>query len=320
MERIIKYFLALSIIYILAFAVDAYASINPIRFSYTNPPDSIPGNDTSQVNLPYPINQSDYPFNGSGSGNGLYLQDPENIKTTIEYDPINNEYIFYKKIGNLDYRTPNSMSFKEYLEYDMNNSLKKYFQDRAKASGMSGKKGLIPEIRVGNEIFDRIFGGNTIDIRPQGSAELTFGIIANNREDPTLDVRQRRTVNFDFDQKIQMSVMAKIGDKIEFTTNYNTEATFDFDNKLKLKYEGKEDEIIKLIEAGDVTLPLTSTLIQGSQSLFGIKTKLQFGRTTVTAVFPSKRASHQISQLKGEQQQTHLNFPLINMKKTNTSF
>jgi len=291
LERIIKYFLAFLFIFILACAVEAYAFINPVAFSYTsNPPDSIPGNDTSQVDLPYPINQSDYPFDGSSGGSGLFLEDPENITTTVEYDPVTNEYIFYKKIGDLNYRTPNTMSFEEYLEYDMNNSLKKYFQDRAKASGMSGRQGLIPEIRVGNEVFDRIFGGNTIDIRPQGSAELTFGIIANNREDPTLDVRQRRTVNFDFDQKIQMSVMAKIGDKIEFNTNYNTEATFDFDNKLKLKYEGKEDEIIKLIEAGDVTLPLTSTLIQGSQSLFGLKTKLQFGRTTVTAVFSQQKS------------------------------
>ncbi len=84
--------------------------------------------------------------------------------------------------------------------------------------------------------------------------------------------------------------MAKIGDKIEFQTNYNTEATFDFENKLKLKYEGKEDEILKLIEAGDVNLPLNSTLISGSQSLFGIKTKLKFGRATVTAVFSQQKS------------------------------
>jgi len=291
LEQVIKYFLKLSfVLFILVSVWDTYASVNPIRFSYSNPPDSIPGGDTSNIDLPYPLNEETYPFDGIENTGGILLNDPANITTTIEYDPINNEYIFYKKIGDLNYRVPNTMSFEEYLEYDMKNSLKSYFQQRAKASGMDGRKGLIPEIRVGNEVFDRIFGGNTIDIRPQGSAELTFGIIANNREDPTIDVRQRRTVNFDFKQKIQMSVMAKIGDKIEFNTNYNTEATFDFDNKLKLKYEGKEDEIIQLIEAGDVTLPLTSTLITGSQSLFGIKTELQFGRTTVTTVFSQQKS------------------------------
>lgn len=291
MEQVIKYFLrSCFLILILSGTWDVYAVIYPLRFSYTNPPDTIASGDTSKVDLPYPLEGETYPFDGYESTGGIFLNDPQNIKTTIEYDPVNNEYIFYKKIGDFYYRVPNTMSFEEYLKYDMDKSLKNYFQERSKASGMDGKKGLIPEFRIGSEIFDRIFGSNTIDIRPQGSAELTFGIIANNRADPTLDVRQRRTVNFDFKQKIQMSVMAKIGDKIEFNTNYNTEATFDFDNKLKLKYEGKEDEIIKLIEAGDVTLPLTSTLIRGSQSLFGIKTKLQFGRTTVTTVFSQQKS------------------------------
>ncbi|MEA3503569.1 MAG: cell surface protein SprA, partial [Bacteroidota bacterium] len=93
-----------------------------------------------------------------------------------------------------------------------------------------------------------------------------------------------------FKEEIAMNVMAKIGDKIEFNTNYNTEATIDFENKLKLKYEGKEDEIIQLIEAGDVTLPLNSTLISGSQSLFGIKTQLKFGNATVTTVFSEQKS------------------------------
>jgi cell surface protein SprA len=124
---------------------------------------------------------------------------------------------------------------------------------------------------------------------------------SNYREDPALDVRRQRTTNFDFQQKIQMNVMAKIGDKIEFNTNYNTEATFDFENKLKLKYEGKEDEIVKLIEAGDVTLPLNSSLITGSQSLFGIKTQLQFGRTMVTSVFSQKSETRSITVQGGAQ-------------------
>ncbi|MEZ5196076.1 MAG: cell surface protein SprA [Bacteroidales bacterium] len=114
--------------------------------------------------------------------------------------------------------------------------------------------------------------------------------MGNTRDDPTLDVKQRKQVNFDFQEKIQMNVVAKIGDKIEFKTNYNTEATFDFENKLNLRYEGEEDEIIQLIEAGDVSLPLNSTLITGSQSLFGIKTKLKFGKTTVTALYSEQES------------------------------
>ncbi len=220
----------------------------------------------------------------------LYLNDPPNIKREVVYDPVSKQYIFVSKIGNFTYRDPVPMTEKEYMEFHNRKGISQYWSERAQSSKTTSGSSIIPAIYVGGKVFDQIFGSNTIDIRPQGSAEVTFGVRSMLREDPQLDVRQRRTTNFDFDQQIQMNVIAKIGDKIEFKTNYNTEATFQFENKLALKYEGKEDEIVKLIEAGNVNMPLNTTLIRGSQALFGIKTKLQFGRTSVTAVFSQQES------------------------------
>jgi len=234
--------------------------------------------------------QDDYLLYLPEDTGGLYLRPPSNLSSEIEYDPESNEYYFRNKIGTLDYRNPTSMSFDEYQEFDLDRSIKQYWRERSMTSTEMTKDGIIPSIYIGGEVFDRIFGSNTIDIRPQGSAELTFGVLANKREDPTLNVRQQKTVNFDFEQNIQMNVQAKIGDKIQFNTNFNTEAVFDFENKLKLNYEGKEDEIIKLIEAGNVSMPLSTTLITGTQSLFGFKAKLQFGRTTVTGLFSEQES------------------------------
>ncbi len=235
---------------------------------------------------------------------GLYFKDPSNLKTEVVYDPETNQYRIHRKIGNLEYRNPVTLDFNDYLKYHEKEAVNNYWKERTAQSGQDIRSGLIPEFRIGGETFDRIFGSNTIEVRPQGSAELIFGVLSNNREDPALDVRQRRTTNFDFQMKIQMSVMAKIGDKIQFNTNYNTEGTFTFDNKLKLAYEGKEDEIIELIEAGHVTLPLNSTLITGSQSLFGIKTRLRFGRTTVTTVFSKQESQTQSISVQGGAQTT----------------
>ena len=150
---------------------------------------------------------------------------------------------------------------------------------------MDNARGVIPKIHIPGKFFETIFGNNTVDIRPQGSAQIKFGIVSNRRDDPMLNTRQRRQTNFDFDEKIQLNVIAKIGDKIEFKINYNTQATFDFENTLKLKYEGKEDDIIQLIEGGNVNMPLNTTLIKGTESLFGIKAKLRFGRLSVTALY-----------------------------------
>ena len=276
---------------ILALVLESNASVNKvIIFDAENffPPDSTDLNDT--INLIYPFNDDNgNPFYPSDTSS-LFLRNPSNIESVIEYDPITNRYIYKKKIGKFNFRDPVSMSFDEYREYDLLQSIKDYWRERSISTGKDGKSRIIPEIHIGGKAFDKIFGGNTIDIRPQGSAELIFGLRGNSNDNPTLNVRQRKQTNFIFEEKIQMNVIAKIGDKIEFKTNYNTESTFDFENKLKLKYEGDEDDIVKLIEAGDVNLPLSTSLITGNQSLFGIKTKLQFGNTTITSVFSQQNS------------------------------
>ncbi len=260
-----------------------FPPVKPVQIPFVQNPD------TNKVIYPIPVDDGKPAYQLSDQS-PLYLNDPPNIKHEITYDPVTGQYKFVTSVGGFSYSTPTYMTQKEYLDFQNKKGIKKFWSERATGAKAETSNSIIPAIYVGGQAFDRIFGGNTIDIRPQGSAEVTFGVRSQYREDPQLDVRRRRTTNFVFEQKIQMNVIAKIGDKIEFKTNYNTEATFQFENKLSLKYEGKEDEIVKLIEAGNVSMPLNTTLISGSQSLFGIKTKLQFGKTTVTTIFSQQES------------------------------
>jgi len=193
---------------------------------------------------------------GDGQSSPLFLKNTSNIKTNVEYDPVTKQYYNTYKVGNETYRIPTTYSFNEYQEQDMQTILQDYWKGRSEAAGLNNSKGVIPQIHIPGKFFETIFGNNTVDIRPQGTAQINFGIISNRRDDPMLTTNQRRQTNFDFDEKIQMNVIAKIGDKIEFKINYNTQATFDFENKLKLKYEGKEDDIIQL-NGSNVTIPIT---------------------------------------------------------------
>ncbi len=300
---IVVFFTLVSILYNLAGFTNPPGNLKPGFLLLAPPLDSLTAGDT---NLVYPFRDNSVNATDPANQSPMYLKNPSNIQTSSEYNPTTNEYTIKQKIGKYDYRLPYSMNRDDYLKYDLDRSVKTYWAERAKASGAKATgDGIIPQIFIRGSAFETIFGSNTIDIRPQGSAELTFGILSNRRDDPTLNVRQRKVTNFDFQQKIQMSVLAKIGDKIEFQVNYNTEATFEFENKLNLKYEGKEDEIIQLIEAGNVTLPLTSTLITGSQALFGIKTKLKFGRTTVTAVYSEQKSETSNITVQGGAQTNH---------------
>lgn len=270
---------------------------NPAQF---NPYNDLSGTrtipvpeDTSKrdtAHLPYPFEDhvSD-PYSNPGDQNPLYLHDPANVNTTIEYNPDEKQYDINQRMGDMFYRNPSYLTFDEYVNKEFKNSTRKYWQQRAGENDLLQRKGFNPKIYVGSDVFDRIFGGNTIDIRPQGSAELTFGINVQHTENPAIPEKQRTNATFDFKEKIQMNVIGNIGEKMKLGVSYNTEASFDFENKMKLEYTGKEDEIIQKIEAGNVSLPLTGSLIQGSQSLFGIKTALKFGRMNVTTVFSQQK-------------------------------
>ena len=178
----------------------------------------------------------------------------------------------------------------------MNKALNEYWYQKAKAESFESERGDAPKLL--DKFGLKGFSG-AVDIRPQGSAELTFAIKTNKTDNPALPEKTRKTTTFDFDEKIQMSVTGSIGDKLQLTTNYNTEATFDFENRMKLEYSGDEDEIIKKIEAGNVSLPLSGSLITGSQTLFGIKTQMQFGKLMVTSVFSQEKGKKSEIDVKG---------------------
>ena len=234
----------------------------------------------------------------------LFLDKPSNYKSTVIYDPDKNEYILYEKIGALDYRTPVHMSPEEFRKYEYAKAMRDYWQSRISGKQAGFKSSLIPQIEFGGAAFDKIFGSNTINIIPQGSAELIFGINISKTENPTLSEKLRTIPTFDFKEKIQMNVTGTIGDKMTLGVNYNTDAMFEFENRTKLQYAGKEDEILKKVEAGDVTLPLTGTLITGSYSLFGLKTEMQFGKLTITTVLSQHKGQSSVINATGGAQLT----------------
>jgi len=280
-----------------AFASNAEAHIH---FSMQQPqqPDTISPTDTTD--LPYEFDdEPQYIFQKDKQESPLFLKDPKNIKSFYEYDAQRDEYILKKKIGDFDYRMPSHLNRQQYWDYQFEQMLRNFWQQKASGVEATEDQGLIPKLKLGGETFNRIFGSNTINIVPQGSAELIFGVNINKVEDPKLSEKLRRNTTFDFEEKIQMNVTGSIGDKIKLGINYDTEATFDFENKTKLEYSGGEDEIIQDIEAGNVNLPLPGSLITGSQSLFGVKTKLRFGNLDVTSVFSQQKGQSKVIKVEG---------------------
>ncbi len=226
----------------------------------------------------------------------IKIPNPNSIESKYTYDPITDRYIYTEKIGKFNINYPIILTPKEYQDLIDKENLRSYYKqkidafDGKKAGAEEEQKNLLPGFYVKSDLFETIFGGNNIDVIPQGSVEMDLGVLFSKQDNPSFSPRNRSNFTFDFDQRISLSLMGKVGTRLQVTANYDTQSTFDFQNLIKLEYTPTEDDIIQKIEVGNVSMPLNSSLITGAQSLFGVKTQLQFGKTTVTGVFSEQKS------------------------------
>ena len=244
---------------------------------------------------------ADYDNLSEGSS-AIDLKTPKNITTEAEYDAVTGMYVVRTKLGDKEITTPFMLSADEYNNIELRKSMQEYYRARNSLSAEENKKDPFSflDMQFGLGPLDKVFGPGGVQLKTQGSVKINMGIKSNKTDNPALSVDARRKTYFDFDQQVQANINASVGDKMKFDMSYNTGATFDFDNKnLKLAYEGKEDEIIKNIEAGNVSMTTGSSLIRGSTSLFGVKTKLQFGKLTATALVSQQNSQTQTVNSRG---------------------
>ena len=242
-----------------------------------------------------------YKFKSTQKG-GLYLDDL--AKKEIIFDKVLNKYVIVEKIGNYYTRTPIYLSPTAYQKYRLKRDMRQYFKNKVSATNSKKKgskkaqKDLLPTYYINNKFFKTIFGGTEIKVTPTGNLNLKLGFIYQNTDNPQISEENRSNLTFDFDQQINASVRAKVGERLEASFNYDTQASFDFQNLVKIKFippalsdiKYNEDGIIQGLEAGNISMPIKNSLINGAQSLFGVKTKLQFGNTNITAVFSQQNS------------------------------
>ncbi len=219
---------------------------------------------------------------------GYDLESPSNITTRAEYDPLTGFYTIRTRVGDIDVVTPFMLSKEQYENWQLRRSMQEYYRKRNLAM-LNGEEEKQPydvlNMNFASSALDRIFGPGGVQFKTQGSVQISTGVITTKTDNPALSLSARRKTYLDFDQQIQANVQASVGTRLKFNMSYNTNSTFEFDNKnLKLAYEGEEDDIVKSIEAGNVSMTTGSSLIRGSAALFGIKSKLQFGKLTATAL------------------------------------
>ena len=230
------------------------------------------------------------------------LKTPDNVKSVVEYDIRTGTYVVRTKLGDADLTTPISLTPEEYQDYSFQKSVQSYYRQKNEEEFQkaANKQFNLADMQFNIGAAERIFGPGGVRVKTQGSAEVELGLKQNKTKNPSLPERARNRTFFNFDENVQLNVQASVGSKVNFDMNYNTETSFDFDSKkLKLAYTGEEDEIIKSLEAGNVSMTTSNSLINGGAALFGMKADLQFGKLRVNALFAQQESESKTVSSKG---------------------
>uniref|UniRef100_UPI0025B70284 hypothetical protein n=1 Tax=Paramuribaculum intestinale TaxID=2094151 RepID=UPI0025B70284 len=176
------------------------------------------------------------------------LSTPTNLRTTTEFDPETGCYIVRTRLGDRDIATPFMLTPTQYNDWATRQSMPEYY--RRRNSLLYADSGSKPcdflNVSTKKSGLEKIFGPGGVKLRSRGTATISTGVKTVKTDNPALALSARRHTFFDFDQKIQATLEATVGERLSFSMNYNTDATFDFDSKnLRLRYEGTEDDIVQ---------------------------------------------------------------------------
>jgi cell surface protein SprA len=260
-------------------------------------------NDTTPA-LRYPINDSRVDNFMNTTRRGMDLNRPANIKDSIVYDPRTKTYYVIEKIGSFYYRKPTTLTPDEFMKLMAKKQEQEYFQKRGKViSGLNyGLKR--PKLNWNKNLVNRLFGTPAngvpkVEIKPQGNVNIITGYQGQRIQNPTLPERAQRNGGLDFDMNYQFNMDARIGEFLKFPISQNSMANFDWENQLKLDYQGQGDGIIKQFQAGNISFPTRTTLIPGANQVFGLKTVMQFGKLYATLGIADQKSVRNTTQLQG---------------------
>jgi cell surface protein SprA len=231
---------------------------------------------------------------------------PSNLKTNIRVDlkDTSRRYVVEEKIGNYYFRPPTLIEPSD-MDFFQSQEAGKLFWRNAGArlneetATQNSKFVLKPRIPIGSKLFGRIFGGNAIEFKPNGFVNLDIGYKRQNIGNPAIPADRQSNGIFDFDPHANINLAGKIGDKLTINTNYDTKASFDFENAFKVQYKAYPEEVLQDVKFGNVQFSPGVALIQGSQNLFGVRTDWQFGKLKLQTVVANQRSSADEIRLQG---------------------
>ena len=220
-------------------------------------------------------------------------------KTAIAVDPDWTSITFTETLDERIYKIPFTAPLEWYLTKLVRlNSRKKLHEIALKGTSdksRDSRKGTRSIEVVGMEMGKL----GRASLRVRGNVNISGKLVFQDQELVRSSINETQNTHIEFDQRQNLNIEGKVGDRITVLMDQDSERDFDWENNIRISYQGEEDDIIQKVEAGNISLSLPATqyvTFSGqNKGLFGLKGISKIGPIDITSI-----AS--IEQTKKEQQ------------------
>ena len=267
------------------------------------------------LNKNFPIKRKDSPIvNYKTEKNHPFIINisTDAVTRISKLDSLGKNVLIRELVNGKDIKIPISLTLDEYIKFKLEDNIKKNYEfnvhklsEKKKSDAIGELMGTFTNIDIPippNPVFS-IFGPPRINLQITGQVDIHGGFRNIFTDQVTTSLIGQSRNEPDFSQEVQISVSGMIGDKLNILADWNTQRTFEYENQLKIKYTGYDDEIIQSIEAGNVSLSTSSSFATSSSALFGLKSVMKFGNLKLTSIASQKKGQIQEKTISGGAQE-----------------
>lgn len=232
--------------------------------------------------------------------------DEQRVKLTVKLNNIE----LYPPIY-ISLETYSQNAFYSYFKSEFLRKCKEIMNDENREQG----EGLIPEIVIKlpkmalPKSVRRFMGDKAGRLNLNGSQRLTFAGRMSKRSDALGEGDENTDFTPEMRQDLNLRLRGTIGEKIHVSVTHQSTSDEDVlptPSEININYEGNEDEIVKAVDAGNISLSLSGSKFisysASSEGLFGVKTQLEAGDLRVTTIMGKDEAQKNTQTWTGDSQ------------------
>jgi len=236
---------------------------------------------------------------------------PRSFKRSVKIDSTGQYVTIEESVMNIPLHIPAKYTLKEYSDYYRKVNLgllwhtykiKDITGERYDQQGGGGLEIAIP-VRIRSRAFQTIFGGDRVSLSVTGQININGGFRHEKRSQVRDAYSRGSNYNFKMQQTQNFKVQGNVGEKVTVSVDQDSERPFDFENTVKLNYQGYDDEIIQSIQAGNISLSLPATRFVSfsaqNSGLFGIKSEAQIGNFHLTTIASQEKGENKTLSISG---------------------